>query len=127
MTDYECRALWNKAYEEGMKAGQAHRPIPMVVQQHSNMLDDNSPVKESWFVEGGVCGFAWVVVKPGTSSFARWAKREKDAKRAYYGGIQVLWVSEFGQSYERKVAFARKFAEVLREGGVKAYSESRLD
>ena len=34
---------------------------------------------------------------------------------------------DYGQSYERKYAHARAMAAVLREAGVNAYGEGRLD
>ena len=35
-----------KAHNAGMEALEKSVPTPMVVSQHENMLDDNSPVKE---------------------------------------------------------------------------------
>jgi hypothetical protein len=73
-----------------------------------------------------MCGFAWVNVRPGTSSFARWLKRADLARRAYHGGLDI-WVRQFNQSHERKVAYARAYADVLQDAGVTAYAGDRLD
>jgi hypothetical protein len=102
-----------KAHEAGMRAGQAVVPVPMHVQGYA-------PVME------GPCGFAWVTVRPGNSPFANFLKRAKLADKAYGGGVSV-WVSEFGQSVARKEAYARAYAAVLQDAGVKAYADSRLD
>ena len=120
-------ALYAKAHAAGIAAGQACEPVPMVVQQHANMADDASPVVKQWHVPSGVCGFAWVVVKPGTHSFARWCSKNQGAKKDYYGGITVKWVSEFGQSMEQKIAYAHAFAQVLHDAGVPARTRDRMD
>lgn len=128
LTDAQCQALWDKAHTAGLAAGESCIPEPMYVVQRANPLDDNSPIVKRYApVMDGVCGFAWITVFPGTSSFARWARKTKGARAAYKGGTRVKWVGEFDQSFERKSAYAHAFAEVLREGGVKAFSDSRLD
>jgi hypothetical protein len=78
-------------------------------------------------VTEGVCGFAWVNVKPGNSAFARYLKETNVARKdSYYGGVTV-WVSHFNQSYERKMAYARAFAGVLQQHGINAHAMGRLD
>ena len=124
-------ALHEKALAAGMKALNECVPNPMVVQQHANMMDDNSPVVKSWYVGDGVCGFAWVRVKckgEGLRFINAMKKHGIDRWRKddYYGGYQ-LWVREGNQSMQRKEAFAEAYAEVLREAGVKAYAGSRMD
>jgi hypothetical protein len=100
-----------KAHQAGMAAGMGASPTPMLVQEHANPLDDNSPVVKTYApVMGGVCGFAYVTVRPGNSSFALWAKKNKGWFKAYYGGMQMS-VRAFGQSMERKEAYARAFVE----------------
>ena len=121
------KALYEKAYGAGMVAGNESVPTPMVVSQHKNMLDDNSEVVKSYYVEGGVCGFAWISIKPGNCSFANWLKKnDKGSKDSYYGGVTV-WVHEFGQSMTRKMAFASAFASVISDAGINAFQMSRMD
>ena len=123
----EFQALWSEATAAGMQALAAATPVPMIVQQHTNMLDDASPVKKQWFVEGGVCGFAWVNIKPGTSAFARWLVKMSYARSdSYYGGVSY-WVTDGGQSMQRKEAYAQATAEELRKHGIKAQAMSRID
>jgi hypothetical protein len=120
--------IYDEARAAGLTAGNAHRPIPMRVVEHTNPLDDNSPIKTDYGVyNDGACGFAWVIVKPGNSKFANWLKKNEYARPdSYYGGVSH-WVGEFNQSYERKGAYARAFAAVLTKHGIKAYSYSRMD
>jgi hypothetical protein len=121
-------AVYQLADAAGAEAAEKASPTPMVVVQHANPLDDSSPVVRQYApVEGGVCGFAWVTVRPGNCSFALWAAKNKGWSKAYHGGMQ-LWVSAYGQSMERKDAYAQAFAAVLRdELGIRAYSGSRMD
>jgi hypothetical protein len=122
----EFNALVTKAHAAGMAAGDAAQPTAMVVSEHANALDDASPVRKQWYVADGVCGFAWVTIRPGTSSFARWMVKHGHARKAYGGGIST-WVSQFGQSMQRKQAYAAAFAKVLSEAGINAYADSRMD
>jgi len=126
-TDAAREALWQRALAAGNAAAAAAVPEPMYVVERANPLDDNSPIVKRYPpVMDGVCGFAWVLVQPATSAFARWMRRTKGTRKSYYGGEQY-WVSEFGQSLTRKEAFARAFAAVLSEAGIKAYGQSRMD
>lgn len=119
--------LFQKAREAGLAAGSGHKPVPMVVGKAKDLLSNEIDYnKRTYFVPQGVCGFAWVSVRPGTSSFARWLVKNKLGRKAYEGGIQV-WVSEFGQSMEKKEAFASAFAKVLQDAGINAYAGSRMD
>ena len=114
-------AVYEKAVAAGLAAGQAAVPVAMVVRE------EVPATGRSWYVSEGICGFAWVNVYPGNSSFALWLKKNGHASKAYQGGMQV-WVSEFGQSMQRKEAYAAAMAETFRnELGVKAYSGSRMD
>lgn len=92
------------------------------------------PNGRSYVVEGGACGFAWIVIKPGNCGFANWLKKNGHAHAAYGGGIQVS-VREGGQSMTLKEAYANAFAaEVNRlvTLGVlpkmkSCYADSRMD
>jgi len=118
-------AIFTEACLAGKRAGENCKPSPMVVQQHENMLDDNSPVSQQWTVQDGVCGFAWVKVG-GNTGFGRWLMKSGNGSKGYPSGV-VYWVAMFGQSMQRKEAFAHAFAQVLKENGIKAYAESRMD
>jgi hypothetical protein len=123
--------IYEKALTAGLAALKAATPTPMVVQQHANMMDDNSPVVQEWFVADGPCGFAWVNVKckgEGLRFVNAMKKHDSDRwrKDGYYGGY-TFWVREGNQSIQKKEAFAEAFAEVLREAGINAHWSSRLD
>jgi len=125
--DQKFQTIWDEAKAAGIAAGEASVPTPMNVVQHSNPLDDGSSVEQVWHVPDGACGFAWVNVRPGTSAFAKWLKKMDYARTdSYYGGV-TIWISEHGQSVDRKSKHAAAMASVFTEAGFNAYASSRLD
>lgn len=119
------------AHAAGMAAGKAHEPTPMHVVERANPFDDSSPVVRQYEpVMGGVCGFAWVCLGDARKGLARAAKQvfgRAYGSSSYYGGAYV-WVHHFGQSMERKEAYAHAFARFLRERGFdNVYAQSRMD
>lgn len=132
------REAHRKALAAAAQAALDVIPAPMVVAQHTDQLDDSSPVKQSWYVSEGACGFGWVQTYPGNSSFAVWAKKFAGFRKAYHGGLQ-LWSRAADhqgrqtQSYERNVAWARGYAKKMTEELAevapkqKFYGSGRLD
>lgn len=116
-----------EAHEAGVRAANQAKPVPMIVEQHSNQLDDSSPVVQRWVVEGGPCGFAWIVVRPGNCSFARWAKKNVPlTAKHYYGGMSI-WCPLGTQSMAIKENYCRAYANILQFYGINAHMGSRLD
>lgn len=119
--------LYNRADAAGRAAVSGFTPVPMVVGTAIGFSNQIDPSKPTYFEADGVCGFAWVNVKPGNSAFANWLKKSSKARPdSYYGGV-TIWVSEFNQSMQKKEVYAHAFAKVLAEAGVKAYAASRMD
>lgn len=134
------KALLARAAEAGETAFKGAIPTPMVVYTPKDVLgsltggddggvDTSQPVYQ---VNEGVCGFGWVSVKPGGSRFARWLIKEGyGSTDSYAGGVRIsLWKlcgDRQSQSLARWEAAAYAVAEVLREGGITAYGESRID
>lgn len=135
MTEAEMRALYEAAELAGAAAAAQTTPTPMLVGSPRDVMGSLmggdgggfDPERPVYRIGAGVCGFAWINIKPGNSRFANWLKREGLARRdGYYGGVTVH-VSRFDQSYELKRAYAGAFAKTLREAGIKAYAMDRLD
>ena len=119
-TPFEFQSLFDKANRAGYAAGEAATPTPMVVAE-------TQPGGQRWHVPDGPCGFAWVKIRPATTSFARWMKKEGVARTAYEGGL-TIWISGHGQSMERKEMHAQVMAKMLDgQFGVSAYAGSRMD
>ena len=106
-----------RAHAAGMQAGRECMPIPMIVCAHSG-----EPIE---CLDNGACGFAWVSFA-GNTAFGKWAKKQGIARPHWPSGLCV-WVSEFGQSVDRKAAYADAYARVLNDAGIPAYANSRLD
>lgn len=106
------------AHRAGMEAGQAARPDPMVV------ID---PSVRRYSVPDGPCGFAWVRF-PNRGKFAQWALASGLAKKSIVHPGLIIRVHEFGQSIDRKEAYAQAYAESLHAAlGIDATYGSRLD
>lgn len=118
MKKSELRKLFNDAKRAGEAAASAHTPTPMIV--------NDARGGKQYFVAAGVCGFASVVIRPGTSQAARYGSKHFGYRKAYYGGVSMS-VSQYGQSLETKEAFANAYAEVLSAAGITAYVDSRMD
>mgnify|MGYP003132054271 CR=1 FL=1 len=126
-TATQARKLFSEAREAGLRAGNWLKPNPMVVGSPTTLLgDDIDYSKETYYVADGVCGFAWVTIRPGNSSIARHAKKLGIGRTAYGGGV-MIWIGDHNQSLERKTEHARAYAEALRNNGINASAESRID
>jgi len=124
--------LWAKAREAGLKAVEACRPIPMVVQE-VDLFDTPIPGSKPEFVADGVCGFAWVKIRPANSVFAKYLRTLPRTEEyltpdvdSYAGGLTV-WVIIGNQSMQIKEAYATAMAKVLSDNGIRAYADSRMD
>lgn len=123
----EFRALYEKALAAGIAAGEAAIPTPMIVGTPTTFFGSDVDLSQkTYYVPDGPCGFAWVNIRPGTSSFARWLVKNGVARKAYGGGVSIS-VRRFGQSLIRKEAFAYAAARVFSEAGITAYGQSRID
>jgi hypothetical protein len=115
-------ALMSVAHQKGLEAGIAVNPKPMQVVETD--LAGN-PIGKVYHCNEGLCGFAYVSLSKGNSSFALWAKKKGYFRKGYKD--TVLSVSLFNQSVERKESYANAFSQVLRNAGIECYSWSRLD
>lgn len=137
------RDIFEEIFEEAMKAGReagtATKPVPMVVGHaigFSSQIDYSKPTE---FVEDGVCGFAWVKLKPANHPFVKWAIDTGRARKDSYEGGASISIRDYNQSMQRKEAHARAMAAVLKsaaENGVlyglskrplSVWSQSRMD
>jgi hypothetical protein len=111
-------SLWEKACEAGRNAAEAAKP------QMITAVDERTG---ETFEPFPVCGFAQVTVRPGNCAFANWLKKNSLGKTNSYSGGVYIWISDYNQSYDLKLAYARGMAKVLQEAGIKATAVGRLD
>ena len=114
MATTDFQSLYNAADAAGRAAAESVVPVPIIVKGY-----EHQPIMD------GLCGFASIRF-PGNTAWGRWAKKQGIASKAYPKGL-MIWVRGYGQSVTRKESYAIAFANVLRDNGVKAYAESRLD
>ena len=127
MSKVACEKLLERAHLMGMDAGRDASVTPMLVGSPSTPFgSDIDYSKKTYFVEGGACGFAGVVIKPARGKFVSYLKSIGIGNKHYYGGYYVS-VREFGQSLARKEAYAEAYAKVLSEEGMRCYVDSRMD
>jgi hypothetical protein len=123
MTDKDCKTLWATAYAAGRDAAINHIPRPMIVKWGGR--EDT--------ITDGLCGFAWVKLRPANAPFAAWVKRNNLGQVDTYEGGLTVWIGEYNQSMERKYAHARAFAQVVMDEMVRlgskmtARAHQRLD
>ena len=127
MSALDAVQLHRDAHAAGMAALAACTPRPMIVSQHASPIDDRSAVVQQWREPEGLCGFAWVEVRPSRGGFATYARDAGIGRHSEYNKCCTINVREGGQSYERKLAFAEAYAKVLSAKGIDAYANGRLD
>ena len=101
-SDHRWDADLQAAYAAGDAAANAIEVVPMTVVGRDR----------TYWVEGGVCGFARVEVRPRTSAWAKWLLQTGWRSSDYFKCV-TLNISEFGQSMQRKEAFAQAFVRYL--------------
>ena len=127
MSKVHCEKVLERAHLMGMDAGRRVGVTPMVVGTPTELMGNEIDYsKKTYVVEGGVCGFAGVVIKPARGKFVSYLKSIGKGNKHYYGGWYVS-VRELGQSLARKEAYAEAFAGVLKEVGMRVYVDSRMD
>ena len=127
----EMEALLARALQAGQEAAEAAVPTPMVVYETQGLSDLPKPGGKTYFVQGGVCGFAGVIIKPAKGSFVQLLKAKGLGYKHYYGGYYLparpRVEGPLCQSLEIAEAFARGVAKVLREAGLTVSVDSRMD
>ena len=121
----ECARIYKEAYAAGLKAGKEVGVPKFIVGDAIGLSNEIDYSKKTYVLEG-LCGFAWVNVSPARGAFVNYLKSINAGHKGYYGGYEI-WVREFGQSVDRKSAFAGAFAKVLNSYGINASAGSRLD
>ena len=114
------------AHKAGLKAGNEAIPTPMVVTMETT-INGETQNKVIDVVDDGLCGFAWINIRPARGAFVNYLKAREWGSRNEYAGGWEIWVGQFNQSVTRKEAYAQAFAKVLNQYGIKAYAGSRLD
>jgi hypothetical protein len=108
--------IYSEAHNAGMVALNKCVPRPMVV----------NAVDKSYYVEDGLCGFAYIIIRPARGQLISWLKKNNIGRKHYNGGYSIF-VGEGDQSVAKKEAYAKAFAEVLKKYDINCHVETRLD
>jgi hypothetical protein len=120
------KKIFEDAHNKGIAAGNECTPIPMIVETRKNMADDDSPIVKQELIHAGVCGFVYLTI-PARTNFAKFLIENKLGKKRSHGPGVTYWIRHFGQSYEKKKAYATAFAFHLIDNGINCRMEARID
>lgn len=105
--------LYDLAAKHGKKAAEECIPTPMWIEGFTAPISD------------GACGFAWVELPDGRSSFSRWLRKTETISK--YDRGRRIWSMHPSQSVERAQKYCDAFAQVLRLNGIECKVEWRYD
>ena len=119
-TAREVACDWNLAHTAGMEAVANERPniVPMIVEGSDGRRH---------IVPDGVCGFAWLEIRPARGSLVTFLKKHNIGYVSQYHRCYWVSISQFNQSLALKEAYAQAVAESLRASGYEVYAGSRID
>lgn len=127
-------AIFNEASEAAVKAYKEAKPHPVIFGQAVDIFSNKMVPGSEELCTEGVCGFAWINIKPARGPFISWLKKNNRGDRGVYGGwtLGTYDITDHtcnSQSLARKEAACRAFVEVLREyfPGMRIWVSSRLD
>lgn len=121
-------AIFAEAHEAGNAAAMSAVPRPMVVGEAKSLFSDEIDYSKPVYYESeGLCGFAWISFLSGRGPAVSYMKAKEIGRKPYGQKGWQIWVSGYGQSYERKMAYAEAYSKVMRANGIDAYADGRLD
>lgn len=133
MTTFEETA-WNEATLAAEKAFDSCVPTPMVIGRSSGLFANDIIPGTEEVIEDGVCGFAWIRIKPARGPLVKWLKSQDKGSLGVYGGWRVSPYDfnprlGYSQSMQRKEAAMKAACEVLKVyyPNSKIWVESRMD
>ena len=103
------------AHAAGWEAAEAAVLPRYVAVQRANPLDDSSEIVKVWDQPFELCGFASVQVKGANKGYGKWLVSSGTGETDTWNGGACFWVSSFGQSHGRKVAYASAYADTVKE------------
>jgi hypothetical protein len=132
LSDAECEKLYNQAVQAGVMAVEAaikaNQIQGMIVGTPTtlfgNDIDYSKPVE---YVSDGPCGMATVQIRPSVGGIAGYLRKKGIARYSDYEKCAYVYIGAYNQSVQKKEIYGRAFAAVLREKGIDAYCQSRMD
>ena len=104
------------AHAAGWGAAEAAVLPQYVAVQRANPLEDSSEiVKVYWEEPFELIGNSSVQVKGANKGYGKWLVSSGTGETDTWNGGACFWVSSFGQSHGRKVAYASAYADTVKE------------
>lgn len=123
--------IWEEVEAEvAVAAKEAEKNLPEFEVFDSDIYGNRTSGKS--YVLRGLCGFAWVRIRPARGKMVTWLKKNNIGSTDHYRGGYTLWVGSdinvgSTQSVDVKYAAAKAACAVFSKYGIRAYPESRLD
>lgn len=123
-----------RAIEAGEKALYECKPTPVVFYE-ADLFNNDKPIGKIGKPDPeGNCGGAYITGINGNDPFIKWAKRYNPEliRKGIYKGYDLLSLTNrmkvpyHGQSAERFESFAKAFAKVFNDNGIKCYIKTYL-
>jgi len=119
--------IWTEATNAAIVAHNDCVPVGMTVGQASGLFGNAIIPGTEEYVADGVCGYAWIQVKPARGPFVKWMKQNKLGDTGVYGGWTIS-PSDFDRSLGRTLSMQRKEAAMRAACAVlkKHFPESKI-
>lgn len=131
LTDAQMEEIHVEANRRGLEAVEKCVPTPMLVGSPTTPFgSDIDYSKNVEFVAGGVCGFAWAIIRPANSRFANFLKRKSYGKYSSYERAVMVNAPMATQSMQLKEAYCKAYSEYIKSmniHNVRASMMSRMD
>lgn len=108
-------------------------PTPVIFGQAADLFSTRMVPGTEEYVADGVCGFAWITIKPARGEFVKFLKNAKIGDKGVYGGYRIS-AYEVGcpgssQSMDRKYAACMAFVAVIKQyyPDMRIWAEQRMD
>lgn len=85
------------------------------------------PDQPSWVENEGLCGFAWVTIRPARGEFVKYLKSRGIGHKNYSGSGWTINTTTLEQSFERNEAWANTFCAILEKYNIHSTVTTRLD
>lgn len=125
--------IFNKARIAATIAFRDCKPNPVIFGQAKDLFSNEMVPGTEELVMDGLCGFAWINIKPARGEFVKFLKRNNIGHPGVYGGWTIsaynVGIPGSSQSMERKEAGCKAFVAVIKEyfPDMRIWVESRLD
>ena len=110
--------IFIEAQLKACDAFHSHKPTPMIVGHAKNLFSNEIIPGTEEIVEDGLCGFAWINIKPARGPLVKFLKSKGIGRNGDYGGYTISSYEStpgtgFSQSMEKNQAGCKAFVKVI--------------